>query len=297
MTPPKRRGIVLAGGSGTRLHPLTRAVSKQLLPIYDKPMVYHPLTTLMLAGIRELMLISTPNDLPLFERLLGDGSQWGLSVEYAEQPKPEGIAQSLLIGERFLDGAHPALVLGDNLFYGRELAPLTRAAAARVSGATIFAHRVRNASDYGVIGFDASGRANSLEEKPSVPKSNFAVTGLYFYDAQAVEIVRGLKPSSRGELEITDLNLEYLRRGTLEVSTIGRGAAWLDTGTPEALLQAAHFVQTIEERQGLKIACPEEVAWRMGWIDDSQVERLAAPLIKTAYGRYLIEMLREPRLS
>ena len=297
MTPPKRRGIVLAGGSGTRLHPLTRAVSKQLLPIYDKPMVYHPLTTLMLAGIRELMLISTPNDLPLFERLLGDGSQWGLSVEYAEQPKPEGIAQSLLIGERFLDGAHPALVLGDNLFYGRELAPLTRAAAARASGATIFAHRVRNASDYGVIGFDASGRANSLEEKPSVPKSNFAVTGLYFYDAQAVEIVRGLKPSSRGELEITDLNLEYLRRGTLEVSTIGRGAAWLDTGTPEALLQAAHFVQTIEERQGLKIACPEEVAWRMGWIDDSQVERLAAPLIKTAYGRYLIEMLREPRLS
>ena len=297
MTPPKRRGIVLAGGSGTRLHPLTRAVSKQLLPIYDKPMVYHPLTTLMLAGIRELMLISTPNDLPLFERLLGDGSQWGLSVEYAEQPKPEGIAQSLLIGERFLDGAHPALVLGDNLFYGREFAPLTRAAAARASGATIFAHRVRNASDYGVIGFDASGRANSLEEKPSVPKSNFAVTGLYFYDAQAVEIVRGLKPSSRGELEITDLNLEYLRRGTLEVSTIGRGAAWLDTGTPEALLQAAHFVQTIEERQGLKIACPEEVAWRMGWIDDSQVERLAAPLIKTAYGRYLIEMLREPRLS
>jgi glucose-1-phosphate thymidylyltransferase len=297
MTPPKRRGIVLAGGSGTRLHPLTRAVSKQLLPIYDKPMVYHPLTTLMLSGIRELMLVSTPNDLPLFERLLGDGTQWGLSIQYAEQAKPEGIAQALLIASEFLGDALPALVLGDNLFYGHDLPVLARAAADRQHGATVFAHRVKNASEYGVIGFDEFGRANSLEEKPTVPKSNYAVTGLYFYDADAVGIVRGLKPSARGELEITDLNREYLKRGTLEVSTIGRGAAWLDTGTPEALLQAAHFVQTIEERQGLKIACPEEVAWRMGWIDDSQVERLAAPLLNTAYGRYLIDMLREPRLS
>jgi glucose-1-phosphate thymidylyltransferase len=294
MMAPTRRGIVLAGGFGTRLHPLTLTVSKQLLPIYDKPMIYYPLTTLMLAGVRELLLISTPTDLPQFERLFGDGSQWGIKLSFAEQPKPEGIAQSLIIGERFLDGAHPALVLGDNLFYGRELAPLTRAAAARDSGATIFAHRVRNVSDYGVIGFDASGRPDSIEEKPEAPKSSFAVTGLYFYDADASEIVRSLKPSPRGELEITDLNREYLRRGTLEVAMLGRGAAWLDTGTPEALLQAAHFVQTIEERQGLKIACPEEVAWRMGWIDDSQVERLAAPLAKSTYGRYLLEILKEP---
>lgn len=294
MTAPNRRGIVLAGGFGTRLHPLTLAVSKQLLPIYDKPMVYHPLTTLMLAGVRKLLLISTPGDLPLFQRLLGDGSQWGVTLTFAEQPKPEGIAQSLLIGERFLDGALPALVLGDNLFYGRELAPLTREAASRTSGATIFAHRVRNASDYGVVGFDASGRPDSIEEKPKMPKSSFAVTGLYFYDRDAVDIVRSLTPSPRGELEITDLNREYLRRQSLEVAMLGRGAAWLDTGTPEAMLQAAQFVQTIEERQGLKIACPEEVAWRMGWIDDAQVERLAAPLANSTYGRYLLEMLKEP---
>ena len=294
MMAPTRRGIVLAGGSGTRLHPLTLTVSKQLLPIYDKPMIYYPLTTLMLAGVRELLLISTPTDLPQFERLLGDGSQWGIKLSFTEQPKSEGIAQSLIIGERFLDGAHPALVLGDNLFYGRELAPLTRAAAARASGATIFAHRVRNVSDYGVIGFDTSGRPDSIEEKPEAPKSSFAVTGLYFYDADAPEIVRSLKPSPRGELEISDVNREYLRRGTLDVAMLGRGAAWLDTGTPEALLQAANFVQTIEERQGLKIACPEEVAWRMGWIDDSQVERLAAPLAKSTYGRYLLEILKEP---
>ena len=294
MAVPTRRGIILAGGAGTRLHPLTQAVSKQLLPVYDKPMVYYPLTALMLAGVRELLLISTPHDLPLFQRLLRDGAQWGVRLEYAAQPEPAGIAQALLIGERFVGEALPALVLGDNLFYGREVVTLLRAAGARERGATIFAHRVKNAGDYGVVAFDARGRATSIEEKPAQPKSAYAVTGLYFYDRDAAAIARGLRPSARGELEITDVNRAYLARGDLHVSVLGRGVAWLDTGTPEALLQASHFVQTLEERQGLKIACPEEVAWRAGWIDVAQVERLAAPLAKTSYGAWLLEMLREP---
>jgi glucose-1-phosphate thymidylyltransferase len=290
-----RRGILLAGGSGTRLHPLTRAVSKQLLPVYDKPLVYYPLSTLMLAGIRELLLISTPHDLPLFERLLGDGTQWGMTFRYAAQPKPEGIAQSLTIGERFLDGAAPVLILGDNFFYGQSFGRQLIGAAARPEGATIFAHRVRNPEEYGVVTFDSSGKATDIAEKPAKPQSHYAVTGLYFYDRDAAELAGKLKPSARGELEITDLNREYLRRGTLTVEQLGRGAAWLDTGTPDTLLQAAQFVQTIEERQGLKIACPEEIAWRNGWIDTAQLEALAAPLGKTAYGRYLSEVSLEPR--
>jgi glucose-1-phosphate thymidylyltransferase len=294
MGAPSRRGIILAGGAGTRLHPLTHAVSKQLLPVYDKPMVYYPLATLMLAGVRDLLVVSTPHELPLFQRLLGDGAQWGLRLEYAAQPKPEGIAQALLIAEEFLGDAHPCLVLGDNLFYGRDIVPLLREASERPEGATIFAHRVRDPREYGVVGFDALGRPTSIEEKPAVPESQYAVTGLYFYDRDAVAIARALKPSARGELEITDVNRAYLERKTLHVSKLGRGVAWLDTGTPEALLQAAQFVQTLEERQGLKIACPEEVAWRSGWIDAAQVGRLAAPLAKTSYGSYLIEMLREP---
>ena len=292
---PKRRGILLAGGSGTRLHPLTRAVSKQLLPIYDKPLIYYPLSALMLAGIRELVVISTPHDLPLFERLLGDGSQWGMTFAYAAQPKPEGIAQSLTIAEKFLDGRAPALILGDNFFYGQSLGKQLSGASERLDGATIFAHRVRNPAEYGVVTFDDLGKALDIVEKPAKPKSHFAVTGVYFYDRDAVEIVSKLKPSARGELEITDLNREYLKRGTLNVELLGRGAAWLDTGTPETLLQAAQFVQTIEERQGLKIACPEEIAWRTGWIDTAQLEKLAAALEKTAYGRYLREISAEPR--
>jgi glucose-1-phosphate thymidylyltransferase len=293
MNAPTRRGIILAGGAGTRLHPLTRAVSKQLLPVYDKPMVYYPLTTLMFAGVRELLVVSTPHDLPLFQRLLGDGAQWGLALAYAAQPKPDGIAQALLIAEQFLGDTHPCLVLGDNLFYGREIVPLLREASGRAEGATIFAHRVRDPREYGVVGFDALGRATSIEEKPVEPRSQYAVTGLYFYDRDALAIARALTPSARGELEITDVNRAYLERGTLHVSKLGRGVAWLDTGTPQALLQASQFVQTLEERQGLKIACPEEVAWRSGWIDAAQVERLAAPLAKTSYGSYLLEMLRE----
>lgn len=295
MAAPRRRGIILAGGAGTRLHPLTQAVSKQLLPVYDKPMVYYPLATLMLAGVRDLLLVSTPRDLALFRQLLGDGTQWGVRLTYAAQPAPGGIAQALLIAEAFVGDAHPCLVLGDNLFHGREIVPLVREAAARASGATIFAHRVRNPRDYGVVGFDAAGHATSIEEKPAEPKSPFAVTGLYFYDGDAVTIARGLKPSARGELEITDVNRAYLERGTLAVARLGRGAAWLDTGTPEALLQASQYVQTLEERQGLKIACPEEIAWRSGWIEAADVERLAAPHRNTSYGRYLAEMVREPR--
>ena len=290
-----RRGILLAGGSGTRLHPLTRAVSKQLLPIYDKPLVYYPLSTLMLAGIRELLVISTPHDLPLFERLLGDGTEWGMKFDYAEQPRPEGIAQAFTIGEKFLDGRASTLILGDNFFYGQSLRKQLGDAAARLDGATIFAHRVRNPEEYGVVTFDGTGKAVSLVEKPANPPSRFAVTGVYFYDREAVELVRKLKPSARGELEITDLNREYLNRGTLTVEQLGRGSAWLDTGTPDTLLQAAQFVQTIEERQGLKIACPEEIAWRNQWIDTAQLEKLAAPLEKTAYGRYLREVTQEPR--
>jgi glucose-1-phosphate thymidylyltransferase len=290
-----RRGILLAGGSGTRLHPITLAVSKQLLPVFDKPMIYYPLTTLMLAGVRDILIISTPHDLPQFKRLLGDGRRWGLSLEYAEQPEPKGIAQALMIAEKFLAGAAPVLILGDNMFYGGNLTGALAAASARVDGATIFAHRVRNAAEYGVISFDVHGNPSAIEEKPAAPKSSYAVTGLYFYDARAIEIARTLKPSARGELEITDVNRAYLDRGSLGVELLGRGAAWLDTGSPEALLQAAQFVQTIEERQGLKVACPEEISWRNGWIDDAQLAKLAEPLGKTAYGRYLVELLAEPR--
>ena len=293
--PTNRRGILLAGGSGTRLHPLTRAVSKQLLPVYDKPLIYHPLSTLMLTGIREHLVISTPHDLPLFERLFGDGSQWGMKFSYASQAKPEGIAQALPLAERYLDGGDSALILGDNFFYGQFLSMQVSEADSREEGATIFAHRVRNPEEYGVVTLNEGGMALDIVEKPVNPKSHFAVTGLYFYDADAVEIARALKPSARGELEITDVNREYLRRGKLTVEVLGRGAAWLDTGTPDALLQAAQFVQTIEERQGLKIACPEEIAWRNEWIDTTQLLKLAAPLEKTSYGRYLREVAQEPR--
>jgi len=288
-----RKGIVLAGGSGTRLYPLTRALSKQLLPLYDKPLVYYPLATLMLAGIREVLVISTPDDAPLFRRLLGDGSQWGIGVRYAVQPEPRGIAEALVIAAPFIAGDSVCLVLGDNLFYGHRLPEQLRAAAAHTHGATVFAYYVRDPGRYGVVEFDAAGRATGLEEKPAAPRSHYAVTGLYFYDARCVEIARVLRPSARGELEITDVNRAYLDRGALRVEVLGRGIAWLDTGTHAALLQAANFVETIEARQGLKICCPEEIAFRLGLIDRAQLARLAHGLERSGYGEYLESVLNE----
>jgi glucose-1-phosphate thymidylyltransferase len=291
---PRRRGIILAGGSGSRLAPLTTAVSKQLMPVYDKPMIYYPLSTLMLAGIRDVLIISTPTDQAAFQRLLGDGSAWGINLSYAIQPSPDGLAQAFLIGEDFLAGQPAALVLGDNLFHGHDLVPQLQANYGVTSGATVFAYPVRDPERYGVVEFARDGQVLSIEEKPTTPRSRYAVTGLYFYDASVVERAHQVRPSSRGELEITDLNRLYLEEGQLRVELMGRGMAWLDTGTPDSLHEAASYIRTLEHRQGLKVGCPEEVAWRMGWIDAAALERLAGPLRKSGYGTYLLQLLEKP---